>query len=57
MDRDYRTKLDEIEEMLANGQEEEAFDTLANVNWRKVHNVSSGYAMKSMKKRGTGRGA
>ncbi len=41
MDRDYRTKLDEIEEMLANGQEEEAFDTLANVNWRKVHNVNA----------------
>lgn len=41
MDRDYRTKLDEIEEMLANGQEEEAYDTLANVNWRKVHNVNA----------------
>lgn len=41
MDRDYRTKLDEIEEMLVNGQEEEAYDTLANVNWRKVHNVNA----------------
>jgi tetratricopeptide (TPR) repeat protein len=41
LDRDYRTKLDEIEEMLVNGQEEEAYDTLANVNWRKVHNVNA----------------
>lgn len=41
MDRsDYRIKLDEIHELIAQGQSEEAFEELSGMNWRKVPNVN-----------------
>lgn len=38
---EYKTKLDEVRELLRRGEKEEAYDLLDNMNWRKVHNVNA----------------
>lgn len=41
MERDYKTRLEEIELLYSKGRTEDALDLLDNMNWRKVHNVNA----------------
>lgn len=42
MDRyEYKTKIDEIRELMKQGRREEAMDICDAVNWQKVHNISA----------------
>ena len=42
MDRyEYKTKMDEIKELINRGETEEALDYIESTNWRKVRNVNS----------------
>ncbi len=39
--QDYRTKLDEVQRLIVEGDKEDAFYILDGMNWRKVHNVNA----------------
>lgn len=42
MDRyEYKTKIDEIKELMRQGRQEEAMDVCDAVNWQKVHNINA----------------
>ena len=42
MDRyEYKTKMDEIKELIKKGETEEAIDYIESINWRKVRNVNA----------------
>ena len=39
--QEYRTKIDEAQRLIREGDSEEAFYILDGMNWRKVHNVNA----------------
>ena len=42
MDRyEYKTKVDEIKELMKQGRQQEALDLCDSINWQKVHNINA----------------
>ena len=42
MDRyEYKTKIDEIKELMKQGHQQEALDLCDSINWQKVHNINA----------------
>ena len=42
MDRnEYKTRYDEIKQLIKQGRTQEALDIVESTNWRKVHNVNA----------------
>ena len=41
MEKEYKTKFDEIEKLLHDGKNDEAVEELDGINWRKIHNQNA----------------